>query len=175
MAFGDIIQTKTGTNNSAASLDVVLDSTPTEGNLLVVCHFTGDADSQAPTGFTEAVAVTDTGYSDQGAIYYKVAGSGESTTITLLCSSADETQGTIFEIEGPWESSPLDQSTSNGPTTGTAVSTGSTGTTSQNDEFAVCLVTYRRWPDTVTTSSWTNSFVEGSDSVNTTGASFVIS
>lgn len=165
MSFGDIIQSKAESNfpdTNDTSIAVEFDSTPTEGNLLIACHFTGAANSTAPSGFSEAVALTAVApSSDEGAIYYKVAGSGESTTITAGSGSGDEHMLAIYEVEGPWNATPLDQTANNGPTTSSSPSTGTTGITSQADEFAIALITNR--DDTVTFSSWTNSFTEGSD------------
>ena len=166
MSFGDITQSGTNTVQSASSIAVTLGSTPTEGNLLVACHFTGHANSIAPSGFSEAVALTDTPNTDQGAIYYKVAGSGESTTITATSGGSNEQTLTVLEIEGPWNASPLDVTASAGPSSTSTRDTGTTGTTAQADEVAVAMVTWRH-SDQDTTTTWSDSFVEQSENVRT--------
>lgn len=164
MAYGDITQSGTNTNNSASSIAVTLGSTPTEGGLLLALHFTGATDSIAPSGFSEAVALTDGGNSDQGAIYYKIAGVAESSTVTCTSGASDEQMLTVFEIEGPWNATPLDQTASTGPGTGATRSSGTTGSTSQDDEFAAVLITHRDGTGVgAHFSGWTNSFAERSD------------
>jgi len=159
VAYGDIIQNKDGESYDT-SVTVTLDSTPTEGNLLVASHYTGAPDSSAPAGFSEAVALTHV--DDEGAIYYKVAGAGESTSITAGASTTKNNMLNVLEIEGPWNATPLDQTASDGPNYSVSSQTsGTTSTTSQADEFAVALITVDDVGKTL--SGWTNSFVERSD------------
>lgn len=168
MSFGDIVQTKTaveaGTGYSYVS--AVLDSAPTEDNLLVACHFTGAADSQAPSGFTEAVALTDGSNNDQGAIYYKIAGSGESSTITANSDANDEQMLSVLEIEGPWNATPLDKTASAGPSSTSSRDCGTTASTSQADEVAVAMITARATG--VTVDPWSDSFVSQTDGISST-------
>jgi hypothetical protein len=159
MAFGDIIQTQSANAVSATSVTVNI-SAAVANNLLVCVHFTGHADSTAPSGFTEAVAVTDSGNNDQGAIYWKIAAGGE-TSVVPGSGGSDEHAACVLEIEGPWESSPVDQTATNGPTSESSTSSGTTGTTSQNDEVAVVGITTRfGGGPNPGLSGWTNSFVE---------------
>lgn len=166
MAFGDIVQSDTYTNDENDTAPITLGDTPVEDNLLLALHFTGDGNSVAPSGFSEAVALTDSGNSDQGAIYYKVAGASESKTITCSSDNADEQMATVIEVEGPFDASPLDKTASTGPGTGSTRSSGTTATTSQNDEFAAVLITHRQ-KDNPNFSGWTNSFTERSDIATT--------
>jgi hypothetical protein len=169
VAFGDIVQSKTAVHASNTSVSITLDATPTEGNLLLACHFTGHANSEHAS-WSEAAALTDGGNSDQGAIYYHLAGAGESTTVTCTSASSDEHMLTVLEIEGPWNASPLDKSATAGPTdAGADSTTGTTATTSQNDEVAIALVTGRCASGGAGSSwgSWTNSFSEQSDIATT--------
>jgi hypothetical protein len=143
--FGDIVQwRKAGKPYSTGDdfVSVTLPNAITEGNLLVALHFTGDANSIAPSGFSEAVALTDGTNADQGAIYYKVAGSSESTTITASSGSADEQMLVVYEVVGPFAASPLDQTDSDGPSVTTNLSLA-TSALAQADEFVVVLATQR--------------------------------
>ncbi|MHC4387405.1 MAG: hypothetical protein ACYSX1_02230, partial [Planctomycetota bacterium] len=65
----------------------------------------------------------------------------------------------VLEIEGPWESSPVDKTATNDATSESTTSSGTTGTTSQNDEVAVVGLTKRNQAGG-DYSGWTNSFVE---------------
>jgi hypothetical protein len=166
--FGAVVQSGTNTNPNAWSIAVTLGSTPTEGNLLLALHFTGDGNSIAPSGFSEAVALTDSGNADQGAIYYKIAGAAESSTVTCTSGGgSDEHVLTVMEVEGPWNASPLDQTASAGPSSTSSRDTGTTGTTAQADEFAAVLITARHVGDFPETTAWSNGFVEQSDGVST--------
>lgn len=158
MAFGDIIQVadnSVGNVPGATSLTVAI-SAAVAGNLLICGHFTGAANSTAPSGFSEAVALTDSGNADQGAIYYKIAEGGE-TSVIPGSATADEHAAIVIEIEGPWAASPLDQTASNGPATRNTTSSGTTSTTTQADEIAVALMTGRSQFALFT--AWTNAFV----------------
>jgi hypothetical protein len=160
MAFGDIIQTQSANAYPATSVTVNI-SSAVANNLLVCVHFTGSPDSQAPSGFTEAVAVTDPvagGNGDQAAIYWKIAAGGE-TSVVPGSSTSDENMACVLEIEGPWESSPVDKTATNDATSESTTSSGTTGTTSQNDEVAVVGLT-KRDQASGDYSGWTNSFVE---------------
>ncbi|QQR77515.1 MAG: hypothetical protein IPJ67_05325 [Candidatus Moraniibacteriota bacterium] len=159
-AFGDIVQTKQNGANSVSSITVTLDSAATAGNLLVCTHFTGDGNSTAPSGFSEAVAVTDATNVDQGAIYYKIATGGE-TSITPGSGASDENAAVVIEIEGPFDASPLDQTATQAAASGTSAPSGTTGTTSQASEVAVAGITYRVNGPNV--SAWSNSFTEQGD------------
>ena len=167
MAFGDIVQGPQGQASliQAVSSDTVIEVTftnsPAVGNLIVAVHFTGATDSQAYTGMTEAVPVTDGTNSDQGAIYFRVVQAADGKTWGANSGGADEHGIIVWEIEGPFAASPLDQTAVNAGNPVTApgsglMSTGTTGTTSQNDEVAIAIVT-DRGGDSV--SSWSNTFV----------------
>ena len=167
MAFGDIIQTKT--NNSGisyvSSITATFNPAATAGNLLVCVHFTGNVNSIGPANFTEAIAATDGGNSDQGAIYHKIAAGGE-TDITASSDGNDEHIIIIMEIEGPWEASPLDKTASAGPENDTSAESGTTAETTQNDEFAVVGITQRNQSKT-NFASWSDSYTQrGVDSSN---------
>jgi hypothetical protein len=178
VAWADLVQSDNSNVNSDTSVSVTL-STIVEGNLIIVWHFTGDANSLGPSGYSEAVALTDSPNTDQGALYYKVATASESTTVTCTSSGSNEHMIYVGEFEGPWNATPLDQVASNGPASGSDdVSSGTTAATAQADELAVALFTARE--DAALASSFTNSFVELFDGVKTSwktiaGASKVLS
>jgi hypothetical protein len=144
--FGDIVQSGYYEHGNAPTAFVTLDNAITEGNLLLACHFTGASNSIAPSGFNTAVDLIDaTANLDAGAIYYKVAGASESTTITCTISGgSDEQHLLVLEVRGPFDATPLDQTSKSAePVTASSVSTGTTGTIAQADEFAIALFTSR--------------------------------
>lgn len=159
--FGDIIQRAKANAPSGApvvTLTVNLDYTAISGNLLICAHFTSDINSIAPTGFSEAVAITNTTNNDELAIYYKIS-DGTETSVNPSSGISDEQAAIVWEIEGPWDASPFDVSATNAETTETTTSTGTTGTTAQADEVAVTGIAVRvvsHHDD----ESWTNSFKE---------------
>jgi len=156
VGFGSIVQAKTGgTDDSPDEITLTFDQTATLGNLLVVIHFTGDANSNAPSGYSEAVVMTDSGNTDEGAIYYKIS-DGTETLAVPGSDSTDEQMAIFYEIEGPFESSPLDQTIDAGPQDDDSAECGTTGTTSQNDEIAIAAVTIRSSSNEY--DGWSDSF-----------------
>lgn len=159
MAFGDIIQNPSPGSGSGTSITVNFASGPTEGNLLVACHMTGNANSIAPTGWSEGVTITNATESDECGIYYKIAGASEGTGVTCTSDASDEHVLIIIEIEGPWESSPVDLAEAEArQASGTTYTCNPAGTTSQADEVAVALIYTRN--DANSTMSWSDSFVD---------------
>jgi hypothetical protein len=146
MAWGDLVQHKSsycGTGGQAeTTITVTLDSTPTEGNLLVMTSYCGNGDLTAPSGWSVAHWLIQPVNDDGGGTFYKIAGASESTTITSPeAASANEHVFTVAEYEGPWDASPLDQETHNSYTIGNTPRTLTTGTLSQADNLIIgCAV-----------------------------------
>jgi hypothetical protein len=121
MAFGDKVQDKGVWEDSGdASTSVTLDSTPTEGNLLVACYYSSKQPVTEPSGWSSAIYLQNNGNSDDGEIAYKIAGVAESTTVTVGIGAAGDAWLYVIEIEGPWNASPLDVTASDGPNEGQA-------------------------------------------------------
>ena len=83
-----VVQTKTASategGGDSESASITLDSTPTEGNLIVVCVAVGSDGGgtiTTPTGYT--ATVSQTGAYSHVAMFTKTAGSSESATITV--------------------------------------------------------------------------------------------
>ena len=101
MAFGDKVQDKgVWENYSDAFTSVTLDSTPTEGNLLVACCYSSKQPVTEPSGWSSAVYLQNNGNSDDGEISYKVAGVAESTTVTVGIGAAG---GAWIVPPGMWD------------------------------------------------------------------------
>lgn len=148
MAFGDLVQSKNGIEATpspgATFITVTFDSAPTEGNLLVAFHYSGNGVVTEPSGWSVAFWLTQPVDDDEGGMFYKVAGSSESSSVTVTCAAVNEHVMTIAEFEGPWNASPFDvESHSAYTVTSSPLSTGTTGTTAQADELLLYLATGR--------------------------------
>jgi len=170
MAFGDTIHTYKG-NQASGESSVTISTLPVSGNLLIFgagrssSHGAGGAWSTggAPTGWTfiqdSGINVGNIG----GALLYKISDGTE----TSVATSGTNPQGTslpvVAEIEGPFEASPLDVSaedTTHLSTVVTSQSTGTTGTTAQNDELAIAFFVGDAFQNVDGTRTYTNSFTE---------------
>ena len=163
-----ISQVQTATEKgSTGSVTATYGAAPTEDNLLVLVHHYRDIGTVTlPAGWTEAVALVDSGSTIT--IAYKIAGAAEGTDVTVSVSVADHQTITIFEYSGIDTVSPLDRTASNAcPTAGTSCSTGTTATTVRADELVVAGIglngTSGGWANT-----WTNGFTQQS-TVESTG------
>jgi len=146
------------TNNSPA---VTLDSTATSGNLIFTCL---GVDKSAgtitvPTGFTEINQYVSSSVS--GACAFKVS-AGTESTITWTTTDATPPRQDVIAIEySGLTAAPLDVKAENDSSTSavTSLSSGTTGTTAQNDEYALAFFTIDS-DQNMTNRSYTNSFVE---------------
>lgn len=100
MAYATIVQQKAVIARDTACT-VTLDSTPTQGNLLVACVASRKGSQTTPSGWTVAVNSVDPNNVDSSTIFYKVAGASESPTVTFDDSSTTEWHiAAVFEVEG---------------------------------------------------------------------------
>lgn len=158
--FGDVVQLMVDTAVDNAAPTLTFDNTPTPGNLLLAIHDDSEGGSDAPSGFTEAVSLLDVPNDNDAAIYWKIAGGSEPTTVTFDSSSAgSDNVIMIMEIEGTWESSPVDQTDTNALVDSDTYTAGPTGTTSQDDEFVVAFLDVRDSGDAGVTSNFDNGFI----------------
>lgn len=151
--FGAIIQTKTAALQST-TITLTFDSTATSGNLLVLVNTSGAATCDTPTGWTMAVENNNGAQADNIQINYKLS-DGTETDVVTLCGN-DEQGALFYEIEGPWNASPLDKTAISGPQADTSAESGTTATTSQNDEVAIAGLMVRDGTERVV--SWSNGF-----------------
>lgn len=159
MAFGDVVQTKTGSGEDTAT--VVLDSTPVEGSLLVVSARAGAGGGvglDTPPGFTAGPAES----ASRGgiAMFAKIAGSSESTSITVDAADTAGVAVAVLEIEGPFDASPFDAEAvaTSGNGSVSTQSTGTTPTTSDADEIAVACAGQILALNDIT--GWSNSYTD---------------
>ncbi len=168
-SFGDITQVQTATDKGTiGSVTATYGAAPMQGNLLVLVHHYRDVGTVTlPAGWTEAVALVDSGSTIT--IGYKIAGAAEGTGVTVSVSVADHQTLTIFEYSGIDTVSPLDRTASNAcPTATTSCSTGTTATTSVADELVIAGLGLNGssggWANT-----WTNGFTQRSTVVSSGG------
>lgn len=133
-------QDASGTS-AAASVAATYASTPTQNNLLVAAVWANVLTTNTTiTGWTLAVeSVTgSTAANGSVALFYKVAGAGESTTVTANATGASVMRSQIYEYSGVATSSLTDgtSSANSGATTGmtqAAAAGGQLATTNAND------------------------------------------
>jgi hypothetical protein len=145
--------------SASAQVTKAWGTTPTSGNLLIAFAKGSTANTNASiTGWTAAVGGM-WGSAGGYEIFYKVAGAGEGSVV-LDWASSNNTTLIIMEWSGV---TVLDKTASVG-TTGSGVtsrSSGTTATTTANDELCVaCVAT----GDVTTSRSWSNSFSSEYDS-----------
>ena len=158
----------TSPNNSATSLSSTFTSTPTVGNLLVAIASAGSASTNsytinAPSGWSTAINQTgSTAAAPSQAIFYKVAGALEPTTVTFTITGGTASLGLqIFEYSGLAATAPLD-GTSSGFSNAVSQTSGNTGTplTTATNDLLVAGITIG---NTETNVTETNSFTERFD------------
>lgn len=134
------VQSKTAANAVATTISVTLDSTPTDGNFLVL--FVGDLGATAnrvtsisQTGATWVRAVQATNaLGSQGEIWYAENIASASTSITVNLAASLAAGCVVAEYSGIAIASTLDK-TASSTGSGPPASTGTTATTAQAQEL----------------------------------------
>lgn len=142
MAFGDT--TQSAQNSAVGNTVTVTISAATAGNLLIACaaRSVNVASWTDPGGIFAAISDSGTTGNMAGKWYYGIAAGGETSVVLTGGAAGDTIRGVVAEIEGPFDASPLDVSAedqANVATVVTSQSTGTTGTTAQNDEVAIAF------------------------------------
>lgn len=159
MAFGDIVQGPY-TAAHASHPQATLGSAPTAGNLVVLVHIDVAAGSTPDSPLVQAVKHTQVEGSDDLAIYYRVVQGGDGQTYGA--TSGNDSNIVLMEIEGPFQSSPVDVTAVNNGDVDTSTQTsGTTATTAQASEVAVAAIGDR--DPAGSASGWTNGFTERSE------------
>ena len=169
-SFGitQVQKTTAGTAGTTSSVTATYGAAPTQDNLLVlVHHYRAIGTVTLPAGWTEAVALVDSGSTIT--IGYKIAGAAEGTGVTVSVSASDHQTLTILEYSGIDTVSPLDRTASNACSANvTSCSSGTTATTTLADELVIAGIgvngTSGGWANT-----WTNGFAQQSTVVSTGG------
>jgi len=161
-----LVQTANGISTGTIPAQATFPATPTQDNLLVAIAGIRESETiSAPSGWS--TAINQTGSPGQ-AIFYKIAGASEPTTVAVSTSGTTRKGLHIYEYSGV---NTLDQVSSD-TGTGTAVSSGSVTTTSADEAIIAGLVI--NVEGSFNDASWTNSFTEENDFSND-GVAFLIS
>lgn len=137
---------KVGTWSSGTSFTVVLTSSPTNGNMLVIAigtWTTGTSptvSSITQTGATWSKAKAQSNTNSDAEVWYTTALSGAGTTITINLSGTPAIAGAAASEYSGLDPSPLDKTTS---ATGSSVSpaSGTTATTTVANELLIASIT----------------------------------
>lgn len=156
----------TASSGGATTLEFTFSSAPAAGDLVVLgLAWRGDT---TISGVPHSVALARAGGDGAGidsAIYYKIADGTEGTSWTFTLAASNKSSGVASAWTGILDPGSLDAGNSN-TGTGTAGTTGLTGTLAQEDELVVCLYS------NVNTSTWSafdNSQTELDRSASTAG------
>lgn len=167
MAISELTaQRNTNGGGASTSVTFTFPSAPTAGNL-VVLGFSWRGDTTV-TAVPHSVALATNGGNGSGidsAIYYKIASGSEGTTWTFTLGASNKSSGVASEWSGI-DATPLDKTNSN-TGTGTAGTTGLTGTLAQADELIVALYSN---VNTNTWSAYDNSQGQVGQAASTGGA-----
>lgn len=154
---------KAGTaRNVGDSISATFGATPTENNLLIaiVCMDVPAKAINVPAGWTQVHNIT--GAKADIAYFYKLAGAAESATVTVTFTAVSALANLeILEYEGITPTSPLDVSASldSGAAKEATCPSGTTAATAQANSLAVSGHNFTK---NVSTTAYTNSFVEQS-------------
>jgi len=164
MAFGDITQTAqahvSGVTTATASF-----SAATAGNLIVIGTASNTAQTwgTTPTDYNVGAQVTNGSGNMSGIFYWKIAVGGETSAALAWSNGGSNARWAMMEVEGAFAASPLDQtieSEANISTAVTSQSTGTTGTTAQNDEVGIAFFASDSSETVETGRGYTNSYTE---------------
>ncbi len=155
---------QTATNNSGstsvASISSTFSNAPTAGNTVFgLLAIQSLALVTLPNGY-----VTDLDYRNDTSntrivIFHKIAGSGESSTLTVSASAARIMNLDIYEFSNITTSNPLDvTSTIQQATSTSSITLGPTTTTTQANELALGMAS---WSSSIVNPIWDNSFTRG--------------
>lgn len=147
---------KAASYGQTSSIYATLSSGPTAGNLLVAIVGNWDARTvTAPAGWTTAL---NEGNNAPGlSVFYKIAGAGESSTVTVSLSSSTYVGLQLFEFSDIDPSNPLEDVVSQ---SGTSLSVGF-GSVTVSDEAVVLAAAVDQYEQSYL--SWSNSFSEQYD------------
>lgn len=164
-AIARVASQDAGATALAATVTANYPATPTSGHLLIAVVYAAAASAAA--GFSMGgsgwlLATTSPDYPTAGptqglALFYKVAGAGETTAVQANCTGATNMHLQIYEYAGTATTSPLDKTGSPGGasvSTTSSLATGTTPTTSQADELVFVALGHS---GAITSLSWTNS------------------
>jgi len=152
-----LIQTTTG-GYTTTTVAATFASVPTPGSLLIAIFGTRQNGTiTGPTGWSSAINQGGGGVPNE-AVFYKIAGNSEPTTVTMSTTATGNGNGLqLYEYRGVSTLDTIGSATG----TGTAVTSGSL-TTSQPNELVIAALVAQQGTN-FANASWTNSFTEEQD------------
>jgi hypothetical protein len=172
VASGDIIQVKVFTGDNATSASLAFDSTPTLGNLVVLCLSIRSNTVAQVTGLPgEFTAAVTPQYSTGSTVFnhqmYLVSDGADNSFSVSWTTSASYTMA-LIEVEGP-VASPLDVgNSSDQPVTASTSMATAAVTTTVADTIVIGHIGSRDSHGGI--SAWSNSYIEIVDSIGFPGA-----
>jgi len=166
-----LVQKNYGAAYLTTSVSATFDATPVANHLLVaILGASTTSTINQPAGWSTAINQSGGSCTQPcQAIFYRIAGSGESRTVTVTVSDSNSVLGLqIYEYSGIDTSSPLDQ-TSSATGTSTSPSSGSVTTTQANELLIAGMIIRTE----TSYSGWTNSFNEQFDFQFEVGQTYV--
>jgi hypothetical protein len=153
---------------TAGSVSAMFATVPTSGRLLVAVAATRTAGAlTTPAGWTPAIVETNTGFPSQ-AVFYKLAGAAEPTTVTVTTSASGNGNGIhMYELRCVTTFHAAGSSTGNS----TAVSSGPVVTTQPNT-FVLAALVARQGNNF--NNVWTNLFTEAADFTQGAGGALTL-
>ena len=161
-----LIQKTTG-GGTASSFSATFAATPTAGNLLIAVAGTRiNGTMTAPAGWSTAINQTATP-APQAAIFYKLAGASEPTTVTVTTDATGNGNGIhLYEYRCVTTLDLVSSATGSSK----SVSSGSVTTTQPNSLLIAGLVARQG----VSLTSWTNGFTEQNDFTQGAGGAVTV-
>jgi len=153
------IDAATGVQTNATTCSATYPGSPASGDLLIANFFTkSDTSPTNPSGWTTDVEIINGTNNDYLRICSKIAGAGESATVTFTGLAADLGALGIMRFSGAANPA-IDKTASSGFVTGvTSKTSGTTAATTQGDE--VSIVAYGIRNVAITNPALTNSFIQ---------------
>lgn len=162
-----IVEVQTKKYGSAAdntSHTITFDTQPVQGNLLILAVAADWDIPTPPSGWTQ---IRQHQTSVIGALFYKVAGSSEPTSVSVVQSTSSSMALMLFEFSG-LTAAPFDTSAYTIAAQASPLSTNTTPTTAQAKELLIALAAFA--PDNNTeVISWSNGFKTEDQVIPTSG------
>jgi len=168
---GVFIDSATGAQALATTVAATFPGSPSSGNLMTAELFTkSDTSPTNPSGWTTDIEVINGVNADYLRICSKIAGAGESSTVTFTGMASDIGSLGIMRFSG-MTATPIDKTASSAFATGvTSKTSGTTAATTQGDE--VSIVAYGIRNVAITSPALTNSFIQKNFLTDSAAGSF---
>ena len=162
------VQTNLSASGSGTSPTRSFATQPVAGNLITCKVVSGSTGINPPAGWTTLVSGVNTTEGTAWALFGKIAGAGESSTVTASTDTSDEWAITIQEFTGPFAALPAGIDLSEAEARQAAAATylcSPANSTAQADELALTVVYSEQ---TTISSTWDSGFTSDGAEQSTT-------